>query len=286
MMEGKEKHEGKRRAIIYCRVSTEDQKDKGLSLLSQAQACLAFVEQQQWEVASVIEEDASGYLLDERPRFSEARASVRRGDADILLCYTADRMSRHQTHSLIIFDSIAEAGAELWFVRHGPIEDSPMGRAMLSLYATGAAMERENIIERTRRGKRARLLQGKVGNSGIDQYGWRRDKARGVREIYEPEARVVRMIFRWVADDHVGVYSVVRRLTEMGVPCPSVGKRSFKDGRSPGWGVAQVRRLLHDPSYKGEGAGWRFKKKKPHSRVYVMKPQDEWIKLPPETTRP
>jgi hypothetical protein len=70
----------------------------------------------------------------------------------------------------------------------------------------------------------------------------------------------------------------------MGVPSPSVGKRSFKDGRSPGWGVAQVRRMLHDASYKGEGTAWRYRKRTPHSRIYIEKPAEEWIKLPPETT--
>jgi DNA invertase Pin-like site-specific DNA recombinase len=53
------------RAIIYCRVSTDRQVKKGLSLEEQRKHCLEFCERQGWEVAHVfMERGESATTLD------------------------------------------------------------------------------------------------------------------------------------------------------------------------------------------------------------------------------
>jgi hypothetical protein len=44
---------------------------------------------------------------------------------------------------------------------------------------------------------------GKIHRHGPELYGYRRDKKAGVRTIYEPEAEVVRQIFRWYVEERL-----------------------------------------------------------------------------------
>jgi len=84
-----------------------------------------------------------------------------------------------------------------------------------------ARIEVEKIRERALRGKRARMQNGKIHNFGTELYGYRRDKDRGVREVYEPEAAIVRALFHWYAEEKLRVRSIVKRLNEQEVPPPS-----------------------------------------------------------------
>src|SRR5207244_4457186 len=123
-----------------------------------------------------------------------------------------------------------------------------------------AKVEHEKIRERCMRGKLARVRAGKIHCGGTELYGYVRDKEAGVRHIHEPEAVIVRMVYRWVGEEHVAIHAVIRRLNDMGVPPPSAGKRTFRDpNRTPRWGQGAVKRILSDPGYKGETLSWRWK---------------------------
>jgi site-specific DNA recombinase len=114
-------------------------------------------------------------------------------------------------------------------------------------------------------------------------YGYRRDRERGVREVYESEAATVRLIFRWIGEEGLSVRSLVRRLNDTGVPTPSTGKMTYKDGRTSRWGTGVIHRILRNPAYKGVTIEWRLSghggKRNPTER-----PPEEWIELPEGTT--
>ncbi len=120
-------------------------------------------------------------------------------------------------------------------------------------------------------------------------------KNAGKREIYEPEAQVVRQIYTWVAEEGIGIRTVAQRLNNSGVPCPSVGKLTYPDpNRQPRWGKHQVSRLLQHPAYQGVTYAWRTRRpatakdrRRPDfnaSEQRNIRPESEWIKLPDGTT--
>jgi site-specific DNA recombinase len=156
--------------------------------------------------------------------------------------------------------------------------------AALVRYVKGysSKKEREKIRERTLRGKYTRALQGKVHNAGSELYGYRRDRERGVRVIYEPEAAIVRLIFEWVARDRLPLRSVAQRLEKRGVPPPSNGKYSYRDPeRLPArWSRTQIRDMLNNPAYKGEAVEWRWRQKGGKVSTCTLRPESEWVKLP------
>jgi site-specific DNA recombinase len=272
----------KPQALVYCRVSTKQQED-GTSLDSQASACVKQAEKLGYSIGRVTKEIYSGAELWDRPALAKDRADIRAKRFRALICYATDRLSRDPIHLAIIASECDRAGVALIFVTE-PLDNTPEGQLIRYVKGYAAQVERAKIKERSIRGKHGRLLQGKLNNSGVEKYGYRRNKELGIRVIYEPEARVVKDIFRWVAEEKVGAHTVVNRLRDAGIPCPSVGKREFADARNPQWGKSQVQRILHDPAYKGETVCWKWKTVS--RSKFTLRPEDEHIRLPEGTTPP
>ena len=60
------------RAIIYARVSTKKQKEKGHSIEAQIKACKAYAEMQGWEIVGIYKEPKSGETIEKRPELQRA----------------------------------------------------------------------------------------------------------------------------------------------------------------------------------------------------------------------
>src|SRR5690606_9952559 len=109
-------------------------------------------------------------------------------------------------------------------------------------------VEREKIAERTTRGKKARLQSGKLLPAAKSLYGYRwRDGDRGRLQIYDPEAHIVRRIYREYAAGASLRASAARRAGDA-IRTPT--------GGNPRWGASAVGRILLDPAYIGEPRGW------------------------------
>jgi site-specific DNA recombinase len=263
-------------ALVYARVSTTKQGEEGTSLDSQASACIAHAEKLGYQVGRVTKEVYSGAELFDRPLLSRDRADIRAGVFQAVIVYAIDRLSRQIGHLAIISEECERADAKLIFVMED-LDNSPEGKLLQSVKAYVAEVEREKIKERTLRGKRARLLAGKIHNVGRELYGYRRDKERAVRVIHEPEARVVSQIFQWVALEAAGMQTVTKMLNRAGVPSPWASKG---EGQSP-WNAKTVRDILRNPNYKGETVVWRYQAV---NKTTTLRPDNECIRLPKGVT--
>ena len=272
------------RAAIYCRVSSTGQEDNS-SLETQEVACRAYAAEHGYVVVEshVYREVYSGAELWDRPKLSALRAAGRERAVNVVVCYAIDRLSRDPVHLGVIVSEADHAGTAVEFVTE-PLDDSPEGQLIRFVRGYAARVEREKARERTLRGKHARVASGKLHNYGHELYGYRRDKERGVREVYEPEAEVVRCIFRWVTEGG-SIRGVVRHLNDEGFLAPSAGKVTYKDGRTARWGNGCVHRILREEAYKGETVAWRYQREGKRGG-YKRRAEAEWIRLPEGTTPP
>lgn len=232
------------RAAIYTRVSTDRQEAEGTSLDSQLERCQAYAAAQGYEVVGHYTDTFTGSSYRNRSSQTALRTLLHAGAVDVVLCYAFDRLSRNQAHLHILIDEIEHHGARPEAVIE-TLEDSAVGRLMLSVRAFVAEVEREKIIERTSRGRRTRVETGKYLPGWKQPYGYVFSEDRTKLEVNEAEALIVRRIY---ADYLSGgtLRGIARQLTAEGVPTPAQARSG-----NPCWELTAVRSILKRTTYIG-----------------------------------
>ena len=129
--------------IGYARVSTKGQLE-GNSIEEQKNNIL-----QRYSNAEIIEESYSG--AKERPIFNDVIKNLNEGDT--LVVTKLDRFCRTTKEGLEYIDMLMNKGVKIHILNMGLIEDTPMGRLIVTNLLAFAEFERAMIIERTQGGK-------------------------------------------------------------------------------------------------------------------------------------
>ncbi|EES49980.1 recombinase family protein [Clostridium botulinum] len=127
----------------YVRVSTKGQLD-GNSIEEQTNKIL-----KQYENARLVEESQSG--AKERPIFNELIENIEKDDT-LVVC-KLDRFCRTTKEGLQFIDKLMNKGVKIHILNMGLIEDTAMGRLIVTNLLAFAEFERAMIIERTQSGK-------------------------------------------------------------------------------------------------------------------------------------
>lgn len=136
--------------IGYARVSTTDQNPQlQINALDGAGAARIFTDH-----------GVSGAKTD-RPQLAACLDHLREGD--VLAVWKLDRLGRNTTHVLQIVDDLYERGIGFRSLTEGLTTEGAMGRAMLTIMAAFAQLERDVIRERTIAGLAAAAANGRMG---------------------------------------------------------------------------------------------------------------------------
>ncbi|WP_034438045.1 recombinase family protein [Clostridium ihumii] len=127
----------------YCRVSTKGQVDNN-SIEEQGNKILEY-----YPTAKLIEESYSG--AKDREIFNSILNEIK--DGDILVVTKLDRFCRTTKEGLQYIDKLMNKGVKIHILNMGLIEDTPMGRLIVTNLLAFAEFERAMIIERTQAGK-------------------------------------------------------------------------------------------------------------------------------------
>ncbi|MFC2045700.1 recombinase family protein [Chloroflexota bacterium] len=230
------------KAAIYCRVSTEDQEREGTSLVSQKEACIKKAEELGYNISDefIILETYSGLSLN-RPKLDQLRQWVRDKQVDAVIAYTLDRLSRDPVHFIILQEELERVGVELIMVTED-VDSSDMGKLIAHIKGFAAKLEAEKIKERTMRGKRERIKNGKLPTGRGVLYGYDYDKERGIN-VANNDLDTVKMMGQWLIQEGIFLNEVCRRLMEKGIPAPKGGYR---------WSRGTVGRIMRNPVYAGK----------------------------------
>jgi len=106
-----------RKAIIYTRVSTDEQKENGFSLREQEQSLRKFCKKEGIEVAKHYQDDHSAKNFN-RPSFQTMLDDLKQKKvkADLFICVRWDRFSRNVEESLKMKKTFKSLGLELKFL--------------------------------------------------------------------------------------------------------------------------------------------------------------------------
>lgn len=230
------------KAVIYLRVSTEEQAERGFSIHAQREECTKKAIELGCDIASIAEfsdEGISGSIL-ERPALIAALSLLKADDkVKYFICLDSSRLSRNVSHQLIIVDEIKKAKTQLIFIKTS-YDDTPEGRFQLTVMSAVDEYERARLRFRSELGKRAKASKKLLTHSpGL--YGYDYNKDTDELSINAEEAKNIRLMYRWLIDEEIGFNAIAQRLNDLGVPTK----------KNKLWQKTTVKRILSNTAYKG-----------------------------------
>ena len=201
-----------RRAIGYCRVSTADQADFGVSLDAQAEKIRGWSLANGYELVEVkVDRGLSGGRCDNRPALQEALKAVSRGDS--LVVYSLSRLARSTRDTLMIAEALERRGADLVSLSERIDTTSSTGKMVFRMLAVLSEFERDVISERTSMAMAHLRSTGKY-TGGFEPYGSR--CVAGCLEVIPEELRVIKVIHQ-LRNEGVSLRGISKRLAEISV---------------------------------------------------------------------
>src|SRR5215207_737012 len=229
---------GTPRAILYTRVSGDEQKKRGFSLQDQIDSLRAWASENGYEVVEEVEDAGYSGAYLERPGLDRVREMVRGGAAEVVAVLFRDRIARG-VYAQLLSEEFRQHGARL-VALNSRGDDSPDGELGDNILDVIAAWERKKIAQRMNRGKRRKAKEGKIVAGPSPNYGYRFNEARDGYLVDEEKMAVVRRIFEMVGARGMTLNSVRRVLEGEGIPSPS-GRRL--------WNKSFLRKLITDDTY-------------------------------------
>jgi site-specific DNA recombinase len=237
------KGHGPKQAILYARVSTDEQARSGYSLAQQLEALREYAAREGYEVLEEVQDPGQSGASLERPGMDRVRELVAAGGVSVVLAQDRDRFSREPAYTYLLRREFAEYDCQLRTLNdHG--DGSPEGELTNGILDQLAKFERAKIAERSRRGRLRKARDGKLLRNSRAHYGFKHDESGEGYVVDEEEMRVVRRIFRAVAEGQT-LYRVKRDLEIDGVRPPTNGTRGGKY-----WSSSSLRRLVKEDVYK------------------------------------
>ena len=231
---------GPGRAVLYARVSTDEQARTGYSLAQQIEALRAYAAQEGYEVLEEVSDPGQSGASLERPGMDRVRDLVAAGSVSVVLAQERDRFAREPAYHYLLRREFEEHGCKIRALNDRS-DDSPEGELTDGILDQLAKYERAKTAERTRRGKLRKAREGKVVAGRRPNYGFAFNAARDGYEVDENTMSVVRRIFHLAAIEGFAVHGIKRTLDREGVPTPS--GREF-------WHWRAIQSFIMDDVYK------------------------------------
>src|SRR5438128_4884597 len=275
------------RAALYVRVSTERQQ-QAQTIEQQVAALRTYLaERPDWVVAPdhIFRDDGRSGAKLERPGLDALRDQAARAAFDVVLITAPDRLARNYVHQMVVLEELERRGVAVVFLDRPPSDD-PHEQLVVQIRGAVAEYERTLIADRMRRGRQAKLREGRLLPWSTAPYGYRghpeRPRDPALVEVDEAAAAVVRELFQAYADGEATLHALAVRLTARGIASPT--GRCF-------WSATSVRAILTNPAYIGEAVSGRLQSRQSRRRRSALEPvgrgvsvqptpREQWITVP------
>jgi site-specific DNA recombinase len=156
------------RAVIYLRVSGEEQAKDGYGLEDQEDKCRRYSEEHGYSIVAVLTDEAlkGTQPISERPALQRALEMCSKGLADVLVTKAQDRLARDTEIWPQIRKAVIKARARIETVKEGDLTKAD-SEFMGDIYAAVAAQERRTISDRVLGGREKRSKQDGRGSGPI-----------------------------------------------------------------------------------------------------------------------
>jgi site-specific DNA recombinase len=231
---------GEARAILYARVSTDEQARTGYSLAQQLEALRDYAAREGYEVVEEVADPGQSGAMLARPGLDRVRDLVATGGVSVVLAQDRDRFAREPAYHYILRQEFEEYGTKMCALNERG-DESPEGELTDGILDQLAKFERAKTAERTRRGKLRKAREGKVVGTHAARYGFKFNATKDAYEVSEAEMAVVRRIFNMVGTEGASLRAVAKTLEREGVPTPKRAKH---------WNRSFFRACIRDDVYR------------------------------------
>lgn len=225
------------KAVIYTRVSTEEQKNLGFSLADQYSRLLNHCKHKGYDVIKHYEEDHSAKSFN-RPEFQAFLEDLKskRITPDVFVCIRMDRFSRNARETFDMFDFFASKGIRIEFVEGDLNMDSPEN--MLPFFVSVVMPEIENRRRglNTKRGMRQALKEGRW--TGKAPFGYLNDKINKLVIVDKKNAHFVQESFDLYSKGIYSANEVRKNMSDKGF---KLSKQNFFDMLSNPFYIGKIR---------------------------------------------
>ena len=264
------------RVAIYARYSSDHQRKA--SIEDQVRICEEQAKRENYQICHHYKDSAiSGASLLLRPGIQNLIQDAMDGKFNIIITEALDRLSRDQEDIAGIYKRMCFANVKIFTLSEGWIDNLHIG-----LKGTMNALFLKDLADKTRRGLRGRVEQGKSG--GGNSYGYKVIKTidsngeviLGEREIIPEEAAIIRRIFKEYIDGR-SPQTIAQRLNADAIPSPQKngwGPSTVNGNRKRGTGI------INNELYIGKLVWNRLRYiKNPDTgkRVSRQNPEQDWI---------
>jgi len=161
-----------KRAVIYLRVSGDEQAKEGYGLEDQEDKCTAYAREHGYTLVAVLRDEGlkGNQPISERPSLQQAIGMCASGEADVLIAKAQDRLARDTEIWPQIRKAARRVGSRIETVKEGDLTAD--GSDFIGdIYAAVAAQERRTIVERVAGGREKRSKRDGLG-SGPTPWGY------------------------------------------------------------------------------------------------------------------
>src|SRR5688500_3327107 len=152
---------GSRRAVLYARVSTEEQVRSGYSLRQQIERLREYAADEGYEVLEEVTDAGYSGVSLQRPGMDRIRDLVAESGVSVVLAQDRDRFAREPAYVYLLRREFEEHSTKIRSLADRG-DESPEGELTDGILDQLAKFERTKIAERTRRGLNKKVKEGKL----------------------------------------------------------------------------------------------------------------------------
>lgn len=216
------------KAAIYCRVSTEEQRDRS-TIDTQIEGNKQLCRTNGILIHDIYKDDGvSGTLpLEQRPHGARLLEDARKGLFNVLIIYKIDRLGRDVIVTLSALREIHSLGVKIISATETLDLDTPAGWAMAGVISAFGQLERENFLARSR-ASTERLAKDGVWLGGVVPFGYRVTGQAKTARLYVSEEQIpglsfseadaVRLIYHMLAKEKMSCRKIADHLNALQIP--------------------------------------------------------------------
>ena len=188
-------------AIIYTRVSTDEQAQKGYSLRDQEDKLRTYCEQRDIKVITHFGDHHSAKTF-ERPSFKnlEAFATSNKSSVDYVLIVKWDRFSRHAGNALNVISKFKKLGIEINATEQWIDFSIPESKIILGIFLSTPEVENDRRALNTSNGMRRAMKEGRYVSTAPFGYSYHADIFNKPALIPNEKAHLVKKAFEMYAE--------------------------------------------------------------------------------------